>query len=589
MAIIRKVGRQHIYSRQVEPDMVENRGLILGCATSLFLLAFLTLYLRAFPIIIDEETSDGLFLAILLFLVVTLCVMTFSVRRPRDSIFVLIPMGIFSIVARAVPHLRLSYPPLLDPYFHYSSTRMLIETERLQVSNIWYEQASFQLYWPDMHILTFDLHQIAGIDLWTLFRFQEPLMGVVFLFAVYLFAKAIVPRENVALLAAFIASFSDVIIFYQSEYHPQGFALTLFVLLLALYLRSRERSTAPFALLSLIVLAAMVLSHHFSSLFLALLGLVVATLDIIILRLKWFEFLQFDRGAMVRDVNTMLLIGVAALSYHVFVFIEPMKQFIRLLGMNVALVATSSNFSLNGDFMSTPPSLTFFNSIKWLILAVALAFIALYFMKKMRNRSVDRVTVILTIILAAGAGGLLFPNAPLDRLLAFAMPLLAPFAALALLSLANVRQAANLKGWKVFSFFVALMISVGAISIGVLNAPNTPSYYFHDSPPNQNYWYSNVLPEMDQYKYAGTWAQDQINDTSYVGTSFDTRIILFYFGEKRYVFTSTNPHDYQHLSYVLVNPDIPYSPNDDRGERFDRDLNPIYLNGEVKLYAVPSQ
>lgn len=566
--------------------MRADRTLVIGCAASMFLLTFLILYLRFFPILFDEDTSDAIFLAALLFLIVIVLMMALSVRRLRDSALVLLPLSLMAFVARATPNIRLSYPPLNDPYYHFASTQTMISEGTMSASNAWYDLTSFQLHWPDLHILALGLNQVGGVDLWAQFRFLEPFLGVIFLLGTYMLARAITTREEVALLSAALAAFGDVVIFYQSEYHPQGVALVFFVLLMFLFLRSREKSTFSFALLFIITMGAMTLSHHFSSLLVGVMSLAAAGLCLVIPRLRR---LDFNPQAMARDFYTLLLVGITALSYHLFVYIEPMRQFVRMIGLNIAGSTSLLSLSLAGEFLVRPFSLLLFTSVKWILLILAICYIAFYFYRMKRDPTIDRVALALFLFIVVGLGALMVPGAPLDRLLAFILPLLTPFVVMLLINARDRRPYSRFVAWRALWLTITVLISVLAIAAGFLNAPNAPSMFFHDSPTNVNFWYSNELPEMDQYVHAGAWTQDSLEDRPRVYTNFDTRTTVFYFGEKYNGFMLPASASPAPPSYILVNPSIPYAFEDNRYETYDHRFNTIYHNGELKMYEVQAR
>ncbi len=149
---------------------------------------------------------------------------------------------IFIFIARAIPNLRLSYPPLHDPYYHYVCTLNVLRYKTLKpVLGWWYSRVNTQLHWPDMHLLTTALGHITDIDIMKLFRFQESVMGMIFFFAVFILAKTVTNSDRIAMLSALFASISYIIIFYQSEYHSQGSAIVLLILLLYTFIKSRSR------------------------------------------------------------------------------------------------------------------------------------------------------------------------------------------------------------------------------------------------------------------------------------------------------------------------------------------------------------
>ena len=210
-----------------------SRELKLIAIITYLLLALLAMYFKYFPNIITSAITN-FFIIILIFTLISFLVYgAFLIKKNNDIYFLLPQSLIFTFIARAVPNLRLSYPPLHDPYYHFVSTLNVIEYGTLRpILGWWYSGIDTQLHWPDMHLITTALVELTNIDVMQFFRFQEPFLGIVFFMAVFLLTKTITNNNGVALLAGLFASISDVIIFYQSEYHPQGISIVYFVLLL---------------------------------------------------------------------------------------------------------------------------------------------------------------------------------------------------------------------------------------------------------------------------------------------------------------------------------------------------------------------
>ena len=554
--------------------MRKGRGNKLGCIIALALISFLSIYYAYFPIVVTAPLTNALVLASLVTIILIIVSMAFRARSYIDAIFVLIPASLLAFLARSIISLRSSYPNLHDPYYHLVSTQNIIDHGTLtsQISD-WYELADFQLHWPDMHLLTVYLNQVAGIDIGVLFRYQEPLLGVAFLLGVYLITKALFKRQDVALTAALLAGFSDIIIFYQSEYHPQGFAFVLFVFLIYAFIKSREANIA-YSIVLIIFLIALVLSHHFSSLLVALVAFGAIALGWYI---QAFRRFAYDRSTFVRDSNTWLLIGIAAFSYHIFAYSAPLKVFISMLEIGLA----ESTLSVEGVDTLVPTLMYAAPLLKWTILLLALLSLFVILHQRERRPNIDRLFMLSSIFLLLGVAGMLVESAPLDRLIAFTMPLLAPFAAMLLVW---VRE----NWWRRFrtemdAMVLVVIIASAPMVAGILNAPTAPAYTFQGTAFDTQYWNSNYIPDMDQYSQAGSWMGARVASNASVGTEFDTNIVPFYFAGLPFNRTIFEPQNYN-LSYILVNPDVPYDYAGIKKERLALDLNVVYANRELSLY-----
>lgn len=174
-------------------------------------LALLAIYFKRFPTIVNA-TITNLFIFMLVFTLTSLIVYGAFLVKKTDDIYFLLPQSlIFTFIARAVPNLRLSYPPLHDPYYHFVCTLNVIEYGTLRpILGWWYSGVDTQLHWPDMHLITTALVEITNVDVMQFFRFQEPFMGIIFFMAVFLLTKIVTTNDSVALLAGLFASINDL-------------------------------------------------------------------------------------------------------------------------------------------------------------------------------------------------------------------------------------------------------------------------------------------------------------------------------------------------------------------------------------------
>ena len=209
----------------------------------------------------------------MLFSLIFLIIYGILISNNSNEIYLFfIPSMIFAFVVRSIPNLVMSIQPLHDSYFYYTCSLNIIETGTITpFLTSWYSDINEQLQWPLMHILNASLFYMTNINLTLLLKFQEPFMGVIFFLGVFILAKVTTKNTKIAIIAALIATFTDSVIFYQAEYHPQGFAFVLFAFLLYAFIKSRIINKMSFRILTLIFALSFILSHHFSSIFLGLL------------------------------------------------------------------------------------------------------------------------------------------------------------------------------------------------------------------------------------------------------------------------------------------------------------------------------
>lgn len=550
-----------------------DRRLVVGAIIAYVSIALLLLYFRFFPTLVSAEFTNALVVGALIILVGSLVFSILHVRTGADVLLALPPLALATFLARAIPNLRLALPPLQDPYYHFICTENIIRHGTIESQvNSWYGYSPVQLHWPDMHLLTVDLNLVGGVELMDLYRFQEPLVGVIFLLAVYLVARALTGKENVALLAGAFAAFSDVVIFYQAEYHPQGLAFVFFALLLYVLVRSWPRDVAPFAAVFLILTAAITISHHFSSLLMSLLAFGALFMSFVVSRLGLFSY---GRLELMRDRIMWLSLGVLTLSYHVFVYDVPLKEYLDMLPIHLLPTASFATFDLSAP-TTYPALLALLTSLKWLTITMALGLLIFVMARRRLDANRTRLAIILFLLSAVGTAFYFVPSAPSDRVLAFAMPLVGIFASILLVALYENRRAWS-KRRPALAFLVVLMLASVPMVGGILNSASAPAYILQGTEPNQNYYYDNDLPDMVEYRLAALFGNQAMAANATVGVMFDTKAIMLYYGgfpdismkdppemlDDYYVINPVerlhvinNNTQFSHAQYIYANPSI---------------------------------
>jgi hypothetical protein len=559
--------------------MSYNRRLTIIAIITYLLLILLAAYFKYFPMIINATITNVLIFLMVFILISLLVYGGFIIKESKD-IYLLLPQSlIFVFIARAVPNLRLSYPPLHDPYFHFVAALNVINFGTLEpILGWWYSGTDVQLHWPIMHLLTTALVNITNVDVMQFFRYQEPAMGVIFFLAVFMLAKTLINNNGVAIISALFASLSDVIIFYQSEYHPQGLAIIFFILLLYAFIKSRQINNICFRYVALIFSVVFILSHYFTPLFLAL---IFGTYAVLLLTVRSFSSLKFIQnrfyeivGDIKSDFSFVIIIVISSIAYHFLVYSVFLYQILGMVRrespLNVQLVSIGQQ--------NVPLLTSILSSSKWGIFF--LAAISVLWILKTKNTNEFRLSVFFICIIIAGIIGNYVVASPLDRIIAFYIPFAAVFASLTLFRFKSEWYGGSGKSGKII---VALLIASIIMTAGFFNS-QTPAYFFKESGVNTYYWYSNRLPEMDEYKAAGEWFGTYASKNSKVGTEFDTRIIPFFYGKSGYNYGRREDIKYSG-DYIMINPEIPYvNYNITQKMHFYENLNTLYANGEINLY-----
>jgi hypothetical protein len=560
----------------------DNKQIVLILSLGYVLTGLMIAYFYFSPTLINSLFSDILIVLGVLLLFSSFIYASIKAKGSGEVALVLLGIILLSILARSIPHLRLSYPPLVDPYYYAISTLNIIDYGTLQpVLGEWYSGISSHLHWPVMQLLTAGVVEITGIDSMWLFRFQEPLLGGMFALAVFALAKEATKHNGIALLSALFASASDVVIFYQSEYHPQGFAVIFFVLFLCTYLISRTASRRGYRVLALVCLAIFLFSHHFSSLFVALLAISFIGLVYLVSSLspRAGRLSQVARE-MRADYTLWAIVAIAGLSYHFLVYAATVRGF---LGGFIE-VPTEPGAELLVVGTDVPMLATLLNSAKWGILLLAV-FAIIRVIRNPQPREF-RLLVLLACILIAGFVANYILWGPVDRMIVFYAPLVSIFAAMTVHKLFTLNRF-SLRQTQVIK--AATLLIVGLLLVaGFANGSHIPALYFKSSQVNSYYWYSNQLPKMDEYKVAGEWTGRYIPSNLRIGTGSYIRKVPFFFGKRsldNVIFPVYSPT--KSVDYIMSESSIPATDEEPKELEYDRELSKIYDNGELKIYELP--
>lgn len=553
--------------------MPYKRRLTVIAIITYLLLIPLVAYFKYFPTIINSE-STNILIVLLVFLLTSLLVYgAFIIKKSTDIYFLLPQSLIFAFIARAIPNLRLSYPPLHDPYYHYVCTLNVLEYGTLKpVLGWWYSGVNTQLHWPDMHLLTTVLVHITDIDVMQVFRFQEPAMGMVFFLAVFILAKAVTKNDGIAMLSALFASLTGVAIFYQSEYHPQGLAIIFLILLLYAFIKSRSRliNNIYFRYVALIFCITFVLSHYFTPLFLALIFIMYLMVLLMVRTLSSYAPIKDKLYKIAEDIESdytfFIVVIISSLAYHFIVYTSAVDDFIRLVGTESAPQAHLVSIGQP----DVPLLNSVLNSSKWGLFILAV--ISILWIIKTKNTNEFRLAALFICIVFAGVIGNYVIASPLDRLICFYIPFAAVFGSLTLFRFSDEWFGSIQKNRKVI---LAVLIASILITAGFFNS-QTPAYFFQDSEINTYYWYSNRLPKMEEYKTAGEWIDRYTTTDSTYNVDFHTRTIPFYYGKRPYQQVGV-----YFPTYIVINPQV-LTPNESLKLTY---LNVIYDDVDIRVYT----
>jgi len=568
------------------PNRVFRHRLFNLSATGAFLcITAEALYLHSFPVVFSPLGSDLLLISLVVAAVLALLGCSLNVSSRYQVALVLLGIWLLSFLTRALPHIRLSLPFLHDSYFYAIGAQDILASGTLTpVLSWWYPQIGANLHWPIMPLITVDVARVTGIDPFWLIRFQEPFLGAFTGLAVFLVARLGTSRNDMSLIAALLASSSDLVVYYQSEYHPQGLVIVFLIFFLFTYLKSRTSAGLGPRLGSLVFVAVLVLVHHFSSILIAILAVGFVLLAPLLARDRSKPIGTLSRRQIAaQDSNLWLLVAVSIIAYNILVFFSPAAGFIRLLQ------ETQPNSTVVTAGTGVPIPATILNGLKWAILLLAIyGFVCV---RREIGPPLRRLAILLALLLVGGVTANFVIGGPTDRLIAFYAPLASIFAALGGRHLMK-GKAQKKRG---FSTIAATAVLVVIVAGGLLNVA-LPAYYFHTATENPYYWASDRLSSATVYEPTGKWLSKYTANGSVYVTEFDTWMVPFFFAGRpvddvRYVKTDLGtPQDFLGEGFIVMNPTISYYY---QGVLFNKttyldNSNVWYANGELVVCELPS-
>ena len=372
---------------------------------------------------------------------------------------------------------------------------------------------------------------------------------------------------------------------YQYEYHPQGLAFVYFAFLFFVILKIRPdnrmpNNRMPYVICLIVLIGALTISHHFSSL---LLGLMAIFYVAVISFVEYVPYVKDKFSGVIRvvrsDYRMWLCIAVAMLAYHFIiytVFMQSTLNFFESMAPTKMLINAGPNVPLYATLTS---------SSKWVLFLIAA--VSLFYVIKTKNAYEFTAGVLFALLagllLVGTFGGFL----PTTRLLGFYVFFAAIFGALTIFRFKDLWfQSVNKRAKILFAIIIICIPMVGGFF-----GSNVPTFFMHDSSPNPHYYYSNNLSSVGTFGATGEWIKKFTPlDLQYI-TEQDTTVAVFFYGQRPIdnIYRDYEEHQYPFLHnatkgyYIVANPNTPYS---NRGEHLDmksyfNSTDNLYSNGQV--------
>jgi hypothetical protein len=547
------------------------------------LVGVITLYFRFFPVIISPLVSDLLVggLLFVLFILLVASVVGFAYSRWYLLAFTaVIPL---IVVVRSIRYFRTLYPALWDPYVfllvwdHLITDGLTLEADYVAR----YADLSGLLHWPHMYLLSEILRQTTGLSQLWLFRFQAPLLGVLFFGGIFILARSVTDSSVVALFASLISTFASHVIFYQSEYHPQSIALVVLPFILFVLISIPFRAEKRFFVLSATFFGAIISAHYFTSLFFVIvfgaLFAIVTGAGIAHDRFQWWSYnFQITRWWSV----AVGLFVVAGTLYHLLVYPEFILGWAELL---VGETPQEEEIVVAGE---TPLlSRAIWNS-RWVVFGLALP--ALAYAVYRRDPPTLQLAVIVGLLLSIGLLAQYGIFLDLGRVVLFYETVVGVFSAITLGWLVRTDRSTAVR---VLTAIAVVVIVAVLLTLSTLGGHYMTSYYFHSVEEDEAYWNQNRVPVTEAYPPAGHWLESHHVDGERVMSDegdFGFAVTApFYWGgleeddltrlPEPYLLAELELDEESEFQLAVLNDAYTY-------EETTTEWNRIYSNGELTVY-----
>ena len=170
-----------------------------------------------------------------------------------------------------------SGPSYHDEYAHWREAVDVLSTGELMRPN---DLIPIVQFYPGTSGLTAATHALTGLPVWTSGQIVLAAAHVLALFAVFVLGRAHLGSSRAGAIAAVVYSLNPSWLYFDTQYAYEGIAVALFLWILAftsLAAKTGGRQRVAFAVAALACVAACVVTHHLTTLFLVLLLLGVTT------------------------------------------------------------------------------------------------------------------------------------------------------------------------------------------------------------------------------------------------------------------------------------------------------------------------
>jgi hypothetical protein len=412
-----------------------------------------------------------------------------------------------------------------------------------------------QLHWPVLQLLTYQIHLWSGAPLDGLWRFLPPAIGSLTVVTIGLIAYQAYQSWRIAAIAGLLGSLSDLVLYYQAEYHPQGIAILLATFLIYMIFASRVAQRPGVRILTILACVAFLFAHHASSLilpflltpllviplFLKLWQRIATKIDVVHRWTLPWKRLHAEGRQLSMFNSIVVLLVVAALTQHIYRSNDIMTLAVR------SLDPFFWGKSDTGEAVRLVWWFSLLRMSKYVMLALG-GIGAIFALRRSSINSIILLVLMITLFLGGIAGTVIMKDAS-ARFLALWFPFTAVPAAITL-----DRLIQTYARWRFHGAAIAMLICTVYLVANILNA-QTPAYLLDQTPRSAGVWYGNRLPQTDRLAMTGLWLRDHTSPQSRYAVDFSTRMVPFFFSgrpERQLIYKQAKQTSYCSADYLVI-------------------------------------
>jgi len=502
--------------------------------------------------------SIWLFYFIILLSTVLLALWSLLNRSSWLSVVLASVIVIFTRILQTTAPIRYEWH---DGIFYFTIVEAILKSGRLSdpVLISWFPGAEKMFNFSAMHLTTAAIAHVIGINNTTLIRATVPSLYAVITLILLIGLATYIVGTQYRVLTGYTIVQLETFIHYQTQYHAQGFGLTLFliVILILLGLLNRNNKHSSLLIVFVVVVSALAISHRFTT---------IAGVLIVFITVIGFAVYNRIPGADIkwRKVRPLAIFSTILAVIVAFAHIRLETAVVTQAITNSILVLKSAGFG----FHTAPDSVggsgggnIIVNSFSQIIKAILIISAIPTFIYSFKDRTNDSTRFIVALLSASGIIAMIVGPINVEVLIRV---ILIGYIPLTLLAFKTMVDASP----PIVSKSLIFLLTISIVMMGVIGG-TVPSRV----DPNSNIradGYHEITPmPKNQYAASGYWVRSY-NVSKAVGVTTTTRMAARYYGHTSGIETE----------YISLSKGRKYYIIDTHRRDLPTDIQ-IYSNGRV--------